>query len=167
MKEKIFEHAWSYFQLHSQQRITLFNYYITISTIICTAIGYCYQSTAREEYLKIGIFLSIFLLILTFIFWKFDQRTSFLIKHSERILKEIEAENFETSLYLFKVESESVLKENLNKECILCKIWTYGTSFRVIFLLMALLSIAAIFFGFRLGFIEHSGVSSLGSLLQK
>ena len=155
IKEKIFEHAWSYFQLHSQQRITLFNYYITISTIICTAIAYCYQSTARAEYLKIGIFLSIFLLILTFIFWKFDQRTSFLIKHSERILKKIETENFETSLYLFKVEGEYLLKENLNKEYILCKIWTYGKSFRMIFLLMVLLSIIAIFFGCILGSVEH------------
>ena len=81
--EQAVEHAWKYFELHSNQRITMFNYFLFIIAGLGTAIGVSFQSASTFAY--IGIFLSIFLSITSFVFWKLDQRTSFLIKQSEDV----------------------------------------------------------------------------------
>jgi hypothetical protein len=85
--EQAVEHAWKYFELHSNQRITMFNYFLFIVVGLGTAIGVSMQSSITFAY--IGIFLSIFLSVSSFFFWKLDQRTSFLIKQSEGVFKKL------------------------------------------------------------------------------
>ena len=61
--EQAVEHAWKYFELHSNQRITMFNYFLFIIAGLGTAIGVSFQSASTFAY--IGIFLSIFPLYTT------------------------------------------------------------------------------------------------------
>ena len=52
--EQAVEHAWKYFELHSNQRITMFNYFLFIIAGLGTAIGVSFQSASTFAY--IGIF---------------------------------------------------------------------------------------------------------------
>ena len=86
--EQAVEHAWKYFELHSNQRITMFNYYLFIMAGLATAIGVTLQTSKNFAY--IGVLLCIIEVIVSIIFWKLDQRTSFLIKQSEAVFKKLE-----------------------------------------------------------------------------
>ncbi|NOK61092.1 MAG: hypothetical protein GFH27_549307n75 [Chloroflexi bacterium AL-W] len=81
-------YAWDYFQLHSSQRIATFNFYITLSTAILVGIGTALQHNINlpEMAMVLGSLLS----LISFIFWKLDQRNKMMIKGVEEALKEIE-----------------------------------------------------------------------------
>ncbi|MDN3503831.1 hypothetical protein QL982_13905, partial [Psychrobacter sp. 5A.1] len=92
--EQAFEHAWKYFELHSSQRTILFNYFLFIIAGLGAGIGATLQ--ASNDLLYIGTFLSIFVVLVSIVFWKLDQRTSFLVKQSESILKKLESNSDST-----------------------------------------------------------------------
>ena len=134
------EHAWKYFELHSNQRITMFNYFLFIIAGLGTAIGVSMQSSNTFAY--IGIFLSVFLSITAFIFWKLDQRTSFLIKQSEDVFKRLER-NSEIDIGIFCKEEANLDKINIKKN-FFTKIITYGSIFRVTFLIMGVIGLVGV-----------------------
>ena len=129
--EQAVEHAWKYFEIHSNQRITMFNYFLFIIAGLGTAIGVSFQSASTFAY--IGIFLSIFLSITSFVFWKLDQRTSFLIKQSEEVFKKLER-NSSIDIGIFCNEGSNLLKANVERSFV-TKIITYGLIFRSTFLM--------------------------------
>ena len=92
------EHAWSYFQLHATQRITVFNYFVVFSGVLATGLATAVQANPRLA--AVGIVLGLLLSLLSFLFWKLDQRASFLIKHAEELIKTLEP----TTAPLFKEE---------------------------------------------------------------
>lgn len=138
--EQAVEHAWKYFELHSNQRITMFNYFLFIIAGLGTAIGVSIQSSSSFAY--IGMFLSIFLSITAFIFWKLDQRTSFLIKQSEEVFKKLER-NSSIDIGIFCNEESNLLKANVKRNFV-TKIITYGLIFRVTFLIMGLIGLIGV-----------------------
>lgn len=98
--EKIIDHVWKYFEIHSQQRMTLFNFFIVVVGGIASAIGFCLQS---EKDLTFIIYsLIVVLLTISFLFYKLDQRTSFLIKRCEKNLVKLESQ-FTNSLSLIHI----------------------------------------------------------------
>ncbi|WEI14056.1 hypothetical protein PX668_01700 [Acinetobacter soli] len=138
--EQAVEHAWKYFELHSNQRITMFNYFLFIIAGLGTAIGVSFQSASTFAYL--GIFLSIFLSITSFVFWKLDQRTSFLIKQSEEVFKKLER-NSSIDIGIFCNEESNLSKANMEKNFV-TKIITYGLIFRSTFLIMGLIGLIGV-----------------------
>jgi hypothetical protein len=80
--------AWDYFQLHASQRLTTFNFYIVISSLVITGILGTYQKDYRAPILGVG--LSLLLTLWSVLFWKLDQRNRFLIKNAEAALKHFE-----------------------------------------------------------------------------
>lgn len=138
--EQAVEHAWKYFELHSNQRITMFNYFLFIIAGLGTAIGVSFQSASTFAY--IGIFLSIFLSITSFVFWKLDQRTSFLIKQSEEVFKKLER-NSSIDIGIFCNEESNLSKANMEKNFV-TKIITYGLIFRSTFLIMGLIGLIGV-----------------------
>ncbi|MBS7827421.1 hypothetical protein J7624_09725 [Wohlfahrtiimonas chitiniclastica] len=131
------EHAWKYFELHAGQRITLFNYFLFIMAGLGAAIGAVLQNI--EKFLYIGVFVSIFTIIIAIIFWKLDQRTAFLVKQAENILKNLE-KNSDIAVLLFSSEEANLTKYNATKY-IFNKIITYGTIFRSIFFITGVIGI--------------------------
>lgn len=77
--------AWQYFELHASQRLTTFNYYIVISTLITTGIF----ATFSKDYTapSLGIAGGLLLLFFSFVFWKLDERNRQIIKGAEAALK--------------------------------------------------------------------------------
>ena len=83
--ERIFrEGAWKYFILHAEQRLKLFQFYITISTALLGG-GFLIIRLGDAQWILIifGLFSS----FVSFIFWKLDIRTRNLVKLGEEALK--------------------------------------------------------------------------------
>ena len=58
--QRSMEHAWRYFELHAQQRMTVFNFYLAISGLLAAGIGMCLQQGPKFSLLIsiLGVFLS-------------------------------------------------------------------------------------------------------------
>ena len=84
MTEDYRNHAWRYFELHANQRIAVFNFFLVLSGLIAAGLAAAVQ--AAGLLLVVGAVLGLLLALVSFIFWKLDQRTSFLIKHAEQAL---------------------------------------------------------------------------------
>jgi len=84
-EKDILAYALKYFEIHAAQRMSVFNFFIVLSTIILTGLATCVFGEGM--YAPIGIALGLLLTALALTFWKLDQRTSFLVKRAEKTLK--------------------------------------------------------------------------------
>lgn len=141
MDDILKDHLWNYFTLHSQQRMTIFNYYIVISGGIIAAIGFCLQS--NKDYSLISSMLSFMLILVSFLFYKIDQRTSCLIKISELGLKHFEVRFNDNEYKVFR-ESEDLLATSSNLKSPL-SIMTYGQIFRISYMVIGLWGFVLLF----------------------
>ncbi|PIO97276.1 hypothetical protein [Pleomorphomonas carboxyditropha] len=140
--EAIANHVWKYFEIHASQRLTVFNFFSAFSGLIIAGIGAVGQ--ASLNYAVVGIALGAILVVVSFVFWKLDQRSAFLVKHAEEALKVLEGE-MTADLKLFT--SEPVRRSVANNDANwLIQPWTFGKSFRCLFLLTAICGLAALVF---------------------
>jgi hypothetical protein len=131
------EHSWRYFAIHAGQRLTLFNYFIAVSGVTLAGGAAALQGTARFSLL--GVALGLLLVLLALIFYKLDERTSALIKISERALAATERQCMPPEARLFASEIESVTTEVLDPSS---AGWTYGRSLRLSFLVVGILGLS-------------------------
>jgi hypothetical protein len=76
--------AWDFFQMQTSQRLTTFNFYIVISSLITTGL----TATLKGNQNPIVVFgLGLALILLSGTFWKLDQRNRDLIHSAEDALK--------------------------------------------------------------------------------
>lgn len=134
LAQRSIEHAWRYFELHAQQRMAVFNFYLATSGLISAGIGICLQDGTKFSLLTsiLGIFLS----LVSFLFWKLDQRVSKMIKRAESALRIVEQDYTLPVAALFCRDSNSSPSQEL------FSVWTYGKCFRVAFLTVGLVGIA-------------------------
>ena len=113
------EHVWNYFQLHAGQRMSIFNFFVVMSTLLTTALATSF--TGKFNYPSIGIISGIGLVVIAFIFWKLDQRIRFLIKLAETALTAIEsawvnekktADNPQALFLIERIETETKRRES-------------------------------------------------------
>ena len=81
--------AWDYFNTHAAQRMSVFNFYIALSSF--TATGYFATFKSDSNLASARWIIALLLCLFAFIFWKLDQRVKFLIKNAENALKHFEA----------------------------------------------------------------------------
>lgn len=129
-------HAWNYFAFHANQRITVFNFFIVFSGLILAGLGALLQGEPRLSIL--GVVLGLLLLLLSIVFWQLDRRVSFMIKHSETALTVAEKALLPPDLHI--VDSEPAAFAHAKQTH---KLWTYGKSFRIIFVCMGIIGLAA------------------------
>lgn len=89
--EELRKQAWNFFQMQAGQRLTTFNFYIAISSLLSTGLIATFKNEIDLPYL--GIVFELLLILFSFIFWKLDQRNSYLIKGAEASLKFFEAKS--------------------------------------------------------------------------
>ena len=133
------EHAWHYFELHANQRIAVFNFFLLTSGAIAAGLATTLQGTPR--FASLGIALGALLILVSFIFWKLDQRASFLIKHAENALAETEQEFSAREACLFLFEPKAT-KSASDQATWWSRHWTYGKAFRFVFGVMGLFGVA-------------------------
>ncbi|MBR8272572.1 hypothetical protein KDX15_01905 [Burkholderia cenocepacia] len=91
-QEKTFRaQSWSYFSLHSAQRMQSFQFYITLETaLIGGAIVIAKSDGNHQHWMTL---LSAMVSLLSFIFWKLDGRTRKLIKNAESALRFLDGQH--------------------------------------------------------------------------
>jgi hypothetical protein len=134
------DHAWRYFEIHSGQRMTMFNYFTVFAGLVLAGIGATLQGSPRLS--AIGVPLGLLLALLSFVFWKLDQRMSFLVKHSEAAQRLIEEELLPPIARLFQGEAVALAIANTNAAST-SKVWTFGRSLRLTFSVMAAVGLTA------------------------
>lgn len=123
-------HAWRYFELHAKQRMAIFNFFLVLSGFIATGLVASVQVTGLT--VLVGAFLGALLSLVSFIFWKLDQRVSFLIKNAENVLIELESALSEPSIGLFSNEVAQTTNAT-SSGSLWSRHWTYGSCFRTMF----------------------------------
>jgi hypothetical protein len=143
------DHAWRYFELHANQRISLFRYYVVIFSLYITGIGFMLirfdhlvrssgKASSVEEIFVI-IFSAIFMII-TLIFFHLDQRNRDLIHLSEDALVQLENNfNFTDEIKIFN--REKVSSDN-------CSCYKHTKCFNSFFLLSIISAVFIIGFSF-------------------
>ena len=69
--------------------MSTFNFFIILAALLTTGLAGTFVK--EFEWDVVGVFLGSGLVIISFAFWKLDQRVRFLIKHAENALKAFEA----------------------------------------------------------------------------
>ncbi|HGX0605895.1 TPA: hypothetical protein ACNRZT_004303 [Escherichia coli] len=123
------EHIWKYFELHAQQRMTVFNFYIAITGLLAAGIGVTLQQGGK--YVLFTSLMGVFVAFILFIFWKLDQRVSILIKNAEIALQDLECQFSNEKLRIItKDNSSNLLNLGISSS------WTYGKCFRISFVIV-------------------------------
>jgi FtsZ-binding cell division protein ZapB len=129
--ELALNHAMKHFEIHAAQRLTAFNFFIVISGAILAAIATILQKP--DKFGWAGIFLGLLLVLLSYIFWKLDRRTKFLIKHSETAIKQFEIDNLKKEFQVFSNESAETHSHRQNHNYI-NRMFSYSEAFGLLFI---------------------------------
>ncbi len=103
------EQAWQYFVLHANQRMSIFNFYISISLALIAGLGVLISIKAVPV---LFIILGFLLIILSLVFWGLDRRTKEFIDIAENRILKLEKEN-NSIINLITSEHEISLKKCL------------------------------------------------------
>ena len=78
------EYAWNYFEIHADQRLRAFHFYIVLSTALVGGFLLLLRDDHGHKWMSaLGFLLAFF----SFVFSKLDRRTRDLINHAEDALK--------------------------------------------------------------------------------
>jgi hypothetical protein len=124
---------WNHFQVHAGQRMTIFNFYIVFSSLLSGAVLTALQAPSKHDF-TLSI-LGLGLVVISFVFWRLDERNRLLIHCSEDALKALEADAWKShsSARELRVFTNS---DQLTQN----KKWhlKYSTCFRIVFLTFSL-----------------------------
>lgn len=87
--EELRKQAWDFFQMQAEQRLTTFNFYIAISSLLSTGLAASFKPDLCLP--SLGIAFGLLLFLFSIIFWKLDHRNRDLIKGAEESLKYFES----------------------------------------------------------------------------
>lgn len=100
---------WKYFQLHSEQRIKMVQFYLSLIVVLFGALFTLHSMEIRIVTAEVGV--SIGIGVISLVFACLDHRTSMLIKDVENAFKKIETATFpgrkEMSLKLFTYSEQN------------------------------------------------------------
>ncbi len=82
--ETTLEYGFKWFEFHAQQRITTFNFYLTIYSGLTAGVAFL----LKEKFLLGSILISLIMSGVSFLFWQLDVRNQQLIKIGKSILSD-------------------------------------------------------------------------------
>jgi hypothetical protein len=124
------EHVWQYFTIHASQRMSMLNLFLILSGLVTAGLAACLQG-AQGVLRLLGGVMGLFLAIVAFVFWKLDARAAFLVKHAEEAMIDLESPFPTKTAQLFALEKPKTAVSS-------ARVWTYGRSLRVVFLVTGL-----------------------------
>ena len=129
--------VWNHFQVHAGQRMTIFNFYVVFSSLLSGAILTALQAPNRHDF-TLSV-LGLGLVMISFVFWRLDERNRLLIHCSEDALKALEAEAWKDHpkaeimrVFTYSDKRSSEKKVHLR----------YSACFRIVFVSFALFGAA-------------------------
>jgi len=139
--------AWDFFQMQAGQRLTTFNFYIALSSLLSGGLVANFKEDIRIPYL--GLLLGFLLVLFSFIFWKLDNRNRELIKGAEETLKFFESQvplaDKDGRPHLAKRFTREEFDTNAKKATRSCCFWrnhySYSDCFRLVFLVFTAVGI--------------------------
>jgi len=133
------EFHWNYFSLHTDQRLKTFNFYLVVSAIL---IGAFVNILDGDKDLKLACILPYLLSLISFIFWKLDVRTKYMIKNSEEAIKEIDDKlitNDEETPSVLNIFRYDDFISKSRKKGFFKGYFSYSKSFNIIFSLFGII----------------------------
>lgn len=127
--EMALNRASSWFQIHADQRLKLFNFYVVFFLGLLAG----YATTFKDGAYYLAAVVSFLSLIITFAFKQLDCRSGQLVKHAECALKVIE-ERIDNAIHIDEIN----LVRRANGER---GFWSYRKVFNLIFIVSAIVSI--------------------------
>jgi hypothetical protein len=152
------EHAWRYFEIHASQRMSMFNYFLVLFGLVAAGLGGCLQASGSLR--MVGAVLGAALAVVAWTFWKLDQRSSFLVKHAEVALREIELRALPQLAHLFREEKDHTVNVQMTASRPM-KLWTYGRSFRLIFASAGVVGVAGVALSFAMYSVDPNSARSV------
>jgi len=158
-EKEVLELAWNYFQQHAQQRLSFFNFFVAFSALTTTGL----ISTFQEKYdaHSIGIAIGLMLSLISYVFYKIDERNKYLTKKGEDAIKQIEKhfscakcypDKIAFQIFLGEEEDTGRLRVQQKKKNILLRQISHSKSFNIIFIIFFLVGIigasASVYFQF-------------------
>ena len=142
------ESAWRHFTIHAEQRLKMFQFYITISTALLAGGVLLLRTGENAIALVLLGFLACFF---SFGFWKLEVRTRILVKNAEDAIKHLDdshdipdVDGQPNPLKLFTRDDFRIQKSNWY-----CAIWyfSYHKCFSVVFTVVAILGALGMIYG--------------------
>ena len=138
-------HAWDYFELHADQRLRAFHFYILLETGLVAGLLLASRGAASTP--AVVVIVGLLMILFSFVFWKLDFRTKGMIKVSEEALKLYERRLFGGTGDAQLIGSTPFLNEAQTKGLVgLSPLGTlsYSKCFGIVFIAFALVGLAAI-----------------------
>jgi hypothetical protein len=140
--------AWDYFATHASQRMTIFNFYIVLSSVTTTTYFATFKSDSNLQSAR--WILAFLLCIFAFIFWKLDARNKTLIKNAEAALRYFE--QGETGDVITKVFTNEEIETDKRRKRIKgwrrLAVWrwhlSYSDCFNTVFAIFALIGLGGL-----------------------
>lgn len=82
------KYAWDYFSVHASQRLTTFQFYVTLSTAMTAGYMLLMRNTGGFKWMAV---IGVLLFIFSITFWQLDRRNRELVKNGERALKHLDS----------------------------------------------------------------------------
>ena len=141
--EMRWKHAWNYFNIHASQRMSVFNFYLVLVGLLTAGLVKTFDT--GFPYPRLGCALGVVLILVSLVFWRLDQRTSFLVKLSESALITLEgqfdATNPRTGTDFREVRIFAEEKRTTDQTRRWYLLTTYGLCFKMMFTIFAALGL--------------------------
>jgi hypothetical protein len=86
------DHAWDYFELHAEQRLKTFHFYILLETGLIAAMLLAARVGLPD--VRVLAIIGLTMVFFSYVFWKLDFRTKGMIKVAEEALRLFERRRF-------------------------------------------------------------------------
>ncbi len=150
--KELFDSAWKYFQLHANQRVTHFNFFIVISTALISGTLSVLHPEIKLYRLSIG--LGLIQVLLAFLFWRLELRNKELVKHAEKVLKAIEKKALpnSSSLEKYSIFCSEQIESNVenSKHFVHRFMKSHGQIYKSLYFSFGLIGISLIIFSIAL-----------------
>lgn len=140
------KYAWDYFSVHAAQRLTGFQFYITLATAL---VGGYLVLIADEDTRRLAFVVGLLLVFLSFVFFKLDQRTARLIKNAEQALNSLDElyllpDGDDGLPHVFRLFARDDAKRKAEtKRGLLLNRHSYTTCFRAVFVGFSAIGLAS------------------------
>lgn len=145
--EDLRKQAWDFFETQAGHRLTSFNYYIALSSLLSGGLAASFRDDVRIPF--VGLLLGMLLVLFAFVFWKLDGRNRELIRSAEEALRFFESQASSapehgtphvTTRFL-REEHDTRARRAANSWRVWRNHYTYSDCFNVVFATFALVGL--------------------------